>query len=344
MNARPATIDELAALLDRANTAADVFGSEPEAEYRRLAKLCHPDRFHTAAEQATAQRVFVALTGWWERLAGSRPPAAIDSPRRQYAILRQVAEGDLADVHLASSENIRYVLKICRPNGGNSFLMAEDRCLRRLAKRSGDRRYREYLPIPVESFLGSDALAGRQINVFAHRDGFHTLEAILARHPAGLDARHLAWIFKRMLVVAGFAHTCGLVHGAILPPHVMLHAENHGLQLVDWTTTVPIGQRLGFVPARFRDWYPPEVLHKQAATAATDIFLAAKSLLYIADGDPRSDRWPDSIPREMRQFLNTCFYPSPRMRPQNAWQLHEEFDELLRRVFGEPKYHTLVMA
>ena len=80
------------------------------------------------------------------------------------------------------------------------------------------------------------------------------------------------------------------------------------------------------------------------ADTATDIFLAAKCLIYVAGGDPVAGRWPDTVPLEMRRFVDTCLFAAPRMRPQNAWDLHEEFDELLVRLFGPPKYHRLVMT
>ena len=49
--AYPGTLDELAAVLDRAMTGFDVFGNDTESQYRRLAKICHPDRFCAGPEQ-----------------------------------------------------------------------------------------------------------------------------------------------------------------------------------------------------------------------------------------------------------------------------------------------------
>ncbi len=147
-----------------------------------------------------------------------------------------------------------------------------------------------------------------------------------------------------MLAALSFAHTCGFVHGAVLPPHVMIHAENHGPQLLDWIHAAPIGGTLDFVPTAYRDWYPREALDREPAGPATDIYLAAKCLIYLAGGDPLSECWPASVPEPIRRFVATCLYPAARMRPQDAWKLHEEFDELLERLFGVPKYHRLVMA
>jgi hypothetical protein len=342
--AYPATLDQLAALLDRAATASEIFGADAEGQYVRLAKICHPDRFPPGPEQEKAAAVFRRLTQWREAALQAASPQTILSPSRRYGLVRQLATGDLADVHLALADGVRYVLKITRPSGGNPLLAAEARHLKSLAARCGDRRYREYLPRLAETFAVPGADGVRQANVFVHREGFYTLEAIRRRYPAGLDARHLAWIFKRLLAVIGFAQTCGLVHGAVLPPHVMLHAENHGLQLVDWIHAVRIGGALTFIPAAYRQWYPSEVLRREAVGPATDVFLAAKCLIYASGGDPVAQQWPDTVPAEMRQFLDTCLFASQRMRPQNAWDLHEEFDQLLARLFGPPQYHQLVMS
>jgi hypothetical protein len=340
----PHSLDDLAALLDRARLPQDVFGADVPRRYRRFAKLCHPDLFATSPEKEKAHQVFLRLTRWLDLAEAAAALRTIVSPLRRYTLVKQLAAGDLADIHLASAGGHEFILKITRPIAGNPLLVAEARRLKALAGHSGDRRYREYIPRLVESFALPGADGSRQVNVFAHRPGFFTLEDIRRRYSAGLDARHLAWVFKRLLAVLGFAHACDLIHAAVLPPHVMIHAENHGLQLLDWIHAVPIGGTLDFVPAAYRDWYPPEALDREAAGPATDIYLAAKCLIYLAGGDPVAERWPESVPESMRRFIATCLYPAPRMRPQDAWKLHEEFDELLERLFGAPKYHRLVMA
>jgi hypothetical protein len=340
----PTTLDQLADLLNRAKTPLDVFGHDTLKQYCRLAKLCHPDLFLPGAEQDKAARIFRRLTELRDAALQSATLQSILSPTRKYETLEQLATGDLADVHLAVADGKHYVLKIPRPVAGNPLMAAEARHLKTLTTRCGDRRYREYLPKLIETFTVPSATGDRQANVFAHRDGFYTLEAIRRQHPAGLDARHLAWIFKRLLTVIGFAQTCGLVHGAVLPPHVMLHADNHGLQLLDWIHAVRTDSLQTFIPTTYRDWYPAEILRRELAGPSTDIFLAAKCILYAAGGDPITGCWPNTIPAPIQRFIDTCLFAAPRMRPQSAWDLHEEFDELLGQLFGPPKYHRLVMS
>ena len=39
----------------------------------------------------------------------------------------------------------------------------------------------------------------------------------------------------------GEAHINGVIHGAVLPEHLLIHPEFHGLVLIDWTCAVTPG-------------------------------------------------------------------------------------------------------
>jgi hypothetical protein len=268
---------------------------------------------------------------------------------RRYTPLRLLASGDVADVHLATdadephdAKEVHYLLKMVRVPQGNARLDIERRSLTKLLAAAGHTTYRKYLPALVDSFATADRCP-RRINVFRWEPGFTTLEQVHERHPA-LDGRHLAWIFKRLLTVLGFCHRQNTLHGAVLPCHAMIHAAGHGLQLVGWGQSVAVGQRIRTVPARYRDWYPAEVQHHLAARPATDLFLAARCLVYLAGGDPVTNRVPEAVPRPMRRFLNTCLLESARMRPNDAWALLEDFDELLQALYGPPRFHELTLT
>jgi hypothetical protein len=53
---------------------------------------------------------------------------------------------------------------------------------------------------------------------------------------------------------------------------------------------------------------------------------------------------PDAVPAPMRRFLETCLLEGAKMRPRDAWELLDEFDELLRQLYGPPKFHDLTMT
>jgi len=116
------------------------------------------------------------------------------------------------------------------------------------------------------------------------------------------------------------------------------------LRLVGWGHSVPTGRRLGIVPIRYCDWYPVEVRRHRPVGPSTDLFLAARCVVYLAGGDPLTDRMPDAVPPPMRRFFRTCLLESPAMRPDDAWALMDDFDKLLRALYGPPKFHQLSLT
>jgi serine/threonine protein kinase len=266
----------------------------------------------------------------------------VSGPQRAYTLLGSLAVGDAADVYLGSAAESYYLLKMSRSGAGNIRLDNERQVLATLSARAGTTTYRHYLPALVDSFTVHEGFPKR-INMFAYEPGFYTLEQVHEQHPA-LDGRHLAWIFNRLLTVLGFCHRRQIVHGAILPCHVLLHTANHGLQLVGWGQSVQAGETIAIQPSRYQDWYPVEILKHQPVSPATDVFLAAQCVTYLAGGDPVHDRMPDTVPAPMRAFIKSCLLEGAAMRPHDAWTVMEEFDDLLRRLYGPPQFHPLSMS
>jgi len=271
----------------------------------------------------------------------------LSDARRRYKPHRLVISGDVADLHFATDESdadgeTRYLLKVARGPEGNAHLDAERRALTTLQRAAGNSTYRKYLPALIDSFATSGRRRHR-INVFRWDSGFHTLEQVHEQHPA-LDGRHLAWIFNRLLTVLGFCRRQRIVHGAVLPCHVLIDAASHGLRLVGWGRSVAAGRRLGTVPARYRDWYPAEVRRHRPVGPATDLYLAARCVVHLAGGDPRTDQMPDAVPPPMRRFFRTCLLESAAMRPRDAWALLDDFDRLLRTLYGPPKFYPLFLT
>ncbi len=289
------------------------------------------------------------IDGYWPD-AGERAeaPAVVRGPTRSYTLQKQLAVGDVADIYLAAGEgdlesedNATHLLKIASDRQGAALLDNEQKNLQKLLWAAGDTTYRKYLPNLVASFtIGGKVL--RRVNVFRFLPGLHTLEQVHEQH-AALDARHLAWMFKRLLTVLGFAHRHGTLHGAVLPCHVLIDSAGHGLQLAGWGHSAGIARHIRAVPARYLSWYPPEVLTKRRASPATDLFLAARCMVYLAGGDALTNRMPDSVPLPMQRFFESCLLEGVRMRPNNAWRLLDEFDDLLRQLYGAPRFHELVM-
>ena len=96
-----------------------------------------------------------------------------------------------------------------------------------------------------------------------------------ARYPAGSTRATPPGCGGGCWSALGWAHRAGVVHGAVLPEHVLIHPGEHGLVLVDWCYSrrrpAQTAARAGR-PAPRR--YPPEVPAAARPPPATDIYLA----------------------------------------------------------------------
>ncbi|MEU8813357.1 molecular chaperone DnaJ [Actinoplanes sp. NPDC048796] len=223
---------------------------------------------------------------------------------------RSVLVGDIADLRPGEGG----LVKVPRDPADNDLMEAEAAALTRLWT-NGDPKFRPYAPRLLKTFLHEDGQRRRRrVNVLERLDGFVPLANLQAK----LDPRDAAWMWRRLLTGLGWAHRAGVVHGAVFEEHVLIHPEQHGVALVDWCYS---GGRVSAVIKNRH--YPPEVKRDRTVTPATDIYLATALMARITD-----------MPPPMRRFADGCLYDAPRMRPQDAWSLLGELDDLLDNLYG----------
>ncbi|MBU2666446.1 molecular chaperone DnaJ [Actinoplanes bogorensis] len=287
--------------IKRASTFAAL--GEGEATYKAYAKIVHPDAV-SEADNATATWAFAALSKLYHERS------------------RLVASGDIADL---SAGDDGQLIKVPREPGDNDLMEAEADALRTLREK-GDPKYRPYVARLLDTYLHEDeARKRRRVNVIRRLDGFVPLSVVGKRDP-----RDVAWIWRRLLVGLGWAHQAGVIHGAVLEDHVLIHPGEHGLALVDWCYS---GASVKAIVAARKDDYPPEVRNDKRATPATDIYMATALMVRLMD-DP---------PAPLTRFAQGCLYDKPRMRPQDAWRLLHELDETLHSLYGPRKFRPFTV-
>jgi serine/threonine protein kinase len=242
-----------------------------------------------------------------------------------FKLLDKLGTGDISDVYRAQVQDQVCVLKIAR-NGRSKRLLAKEReILEQLLERDSADRYCHYVPRPLPGLGWSLGCA----TAFQWRQGLVAADQALRQEPSTLEFHDLARIFDRLLQTLGYVHRAGWIHGAVLPPHLLLDPANQSLQLIGWIHAEQRGTPLRVVAARYKADYPPECIQRRGASPTTDIFLAAKSIVMLAGGHRPFDTIPSHLPSQFRQFLTACMLESPRMRPQDAWQLQHELADLL---------------
>jgi serine/threonine protein kinase len=320
------TFDDAVALVWAARDPTDVFtDGDGATAYRRLVRILHPD-VAPAGQGATATVAFARLAELW----AARHPVVV-TRRHRWVLGAQVATGDLATLREASDGPDRGLLKLPRLPADDDLLRREIEALRRL---DAHPEYRAYAPRLLDT-LTHDAGGVRRTGAVLERlDGFVGLDEVSRRLPGGLDARDAAWIWRRLLVALGWAHRAGVVHGAILPEHVLVHPGEHGLALVDWCYSVRPGERVPALVTRHRDHYPPEVPARRPAGPATDLHAAAGLMRRLIGA---------RIPAPLRRFADGCRLARPGMRPDDAWLLLEELDEILHDLYGPRRFRVFTL-
>ncbi|MEO1666485.1 MAG: molecular chaperone DnaJ [Chloroflexota bacterium] len=370
---------ELRELLQRLQTVNDpeeVFGElegstveqteEGHQIYRRIARRVHPDAVarhgtHNPDDSiiATAQ-----LNLMWERAKekiqnktyGQRDASGIvtiTTRRRSYTVTGQLATGDLCNLYHCSfsvdGQKMTGIMKVARDPIDNDLVSNEARVLKRLEKADTEGRFTPFLPKLQENLVYRDSTSPtpRQANVLTYvKDvkspaDLYSLADIRKHYPDGVDAKDMAWMWRRVLTLLGFVHEQQVVHGAVLPSHILVHPELHGVLLIDWAYASTEGAKITAISTACESYYPQEVFKKETPTAALDIYMAARSMLYLMGSD--DGKQTGNIPHRIYKFFEWCTLDGQRMRPQAAWPLLEEFDELIENLWGPRQFHEFTI-
>lgn len=359
-------LEAVANSLQQARSYLDVFGDcggekKDQQEhvkriYRRLARTVHPDLYTGEDEKQLAEAAFQALqvhltaanTAIADGIYGQLPVTVIRTKHYEHAIGPAVKRGDIAELFKVSSTrngtSVPSILKLARSPADSDLIEAESRALKRLSAADGDERFYPFFPKLVDSFIYRASKGrNRRGNVLERLDGWYSLSEIRQMYPTGVADLDMIWIWRRLLYCMGYAHRRGLAHGAVLPDHVMIQPEKHGLKLVDWCYSVNLpedgtpAQPIKAISRDYRAWYPPEVLNREPPSPATDIYMAVKSMVDLIGGDARAKNPVMRTTKGMRAFFRGCTQDRQRFRPQDAWGLLAEFDELLER-HGKPYF------
>lgn len=363
-------LHDAARLVAKAKRAQDVFGEsnslhDLKRAYRRLALVLYPDRYTNEADRRVANDAFCLLSDFYQTAlqhfgAGNAASdksgqngeglLAAETKRGRHVLHKLLASGDLADLYMASSTfadgvQRQTVCKVARRATDNDLLQTEAAAIKQLRATGSDERRHVFVPELLDRFSVTEkGTSARRANVLAQLDGFYDLTQVRQAYPQGVRPIDMGWMWRRLLLVLGYAHRQGVVHGAVLPSHVMILPAQHGLVLVDWcyaSVRPDKGKqpRLQAIVDASRDWYPAEVFAKQTPSAATDIAMAARCMIELMGGDPVTGNFAgDSrVGRPFRAYFKSCLAASQSARPDDAWQLLQEFDELLERL-GSPYF------
>jgi serine/threonine protein kinase len=365
---KQAELERISSMLKRATTPEEIFGKlaggtpkeqleAGRAIFRQVAKVTHPDLYAGTDEWAQANLAFTLLARFWEqaqaKIAGGTygakadfAPFTLQTATTSYTVERLLARGDICALYAGHATGSGpSILKIPLQPGDNDLLANEARILKHLQASEDYAELRYFISQLVESFAYQEKSSGitRQINVLKSVDGLYSLKEVRAAYRQGVDPRDMAWMWRRLLVALGFAHASGVIHGAVLPPHILIQPRKHGVVLIDWSYAVREGERISAISSEYRAWYPAEVFAHEEPLPGLDIAMAARCMFELLGGDPLKQTLPESVPWQLASYLQGCTLANPRRRPQDAQRLLSDFDALIARLWGPRTFREFIM-
>lgn len=319
--------------------------------YRQFALATHEDR---NPGDVWAREAFIKLQRLYDEAKDrikdntygvARSLGFVKSLKHTYELKELIGIGNVSTSYLAQGSAGSVLVKVAHHRQYNDLLEHEAQTLTLFADRLASYSVRLYIPQIIESFfIKTDPhQPPRRVSVFAPHNGYVSLADVMIEYPKGVDPRHFVWMWKRLLTVLEFAHKLDIIHGAILPTHVLVDPKTHGLMLIDWCFSIKNGAPPRAMCNGYKGWYPPEVELKRNMSPSLDLYMAAECMLYVLGKDPGTGM-PDRLPAKFARLLQGCLIANPTYRIQQAGPLFEEFDEAAKSVYGKPKFVTLPMA
>lgn len=316
--------------IERATSPEDLFPSSSDVKqrFRYLSHVVHPDHNDNSQRFNDA---FVKLSRLYqEAISPASSQTVIKTKRHRIADIVPLSTNSIANIYTCAVDGTIGTLKIATTPDTNDLLENEYTTLTQLTATSaistpGAKGFLSLIPKPVDRFNYS----GRQSTAFATAPSQHTLADIPQHYPNGLDPKDMAWMWRRILDALGYVHSRSIIHGAVLPSHVALYPDQHHVLLNDFYAAVPFNSaHIPFTEKKFHALYPPEILNKEQPSPATDIYLSAATIMYML-GDRSSSLHP-----KLRGLLVSCLLPNQKQRPQDAWELRDDFTRLIEQLWG----------
>jgi curved DNA-binding protein CbpA len=327
--------------------AEDLFGLNPELsleelkeQFRSLAVLTHPDKNDNSV---ISNHAFAKLNHFYKEAKYKITVGKYGSPAalltveslHKYEVLAEFEDTLFGNVYSCLIDGkASGLFVVSKEPKLNTYLVIERDNLFKLSVAPA---YKRQLPELIESFTYNEEGTYRQVNVFAANQEFVTLQDVIDANPNGIDPKDMAWMYRRLLDVLGYAHQgVKIMHGSITPENVLIGLnDTHEVRLINWYTdhSSP-GSRQSFIDPRYKNYYPEEVMKKEEYTYSSDIYMATKCMENLLQG---------MIPKPIQGFFQACTLQKPSYRLQDAWQVRKEFTVLIEKMWGERKFRPLTL-
>ena len=148
-----------------------------------------------------------------------------------------------------------------------------------------------------------------------------------------LPEEHVRWILNRLLEFCAYMEKHKLVHGGISIESCLIEPSTHGISVISFYHTTPIGGRLRTVSSKYKRFYPPTTFTSKIATTAIDISLAkGMACTLLGDSSGRGVKLKGKVSKPLMNFLLE--------NHDDAYVAMTDYKEMLKANY-ESKFHIL---
>lgn len=287
----------------------------------------------------------------WNAPTSHQIPSWISIGENHWALDTCIAQGDISDVY--TGQRARWptelvTVKLLRDQKDKTLFDNEWEVLQVLhrSEAPGADTFTSLIPQPVmHGTISSGSYMGRRVNIFRWISGFHhTFEEVIQAYPQGIPPRASIWIWRRILEVLSFLHNSGVVHGAVLPTHLLVQENEHGVMLVGYGSAGQIGEKPRTTSHRFESFYPQPIRSISTLTPQLDLVMSARCITALLGGNPEIASLPAIVPKPLADIVKRIALTNPNHSlRENAWSIREELGTVAKNIFGAPQFIPIVM-
>lgn len=235
----------------------------------------------------------------------------------KYEFISLLDSGDFADIFLLENEvHKKFVLKLVRDPENNDLMANEVAAIRSLPSK------KDYFPDLVEDFITTTNQCG---SIFKYIDGCN-LVTLMKSFPNGLPLEHFAWMFHRLLMIAGEIHFGDLIHGNLDPANIMWIKGSHKLVAMDFVFSVKNREK----PVGTNSFSAPEISNGKIYYNSDLYSVGRIGRFLLGTGDIHPD---------LAKFLDGFLVHDRTERVKDAWKLAHLWNDKLRiQIVGHKNF------
>jgi len=262
----------------------------------------------------------------WRR-AMDALPVAVQTLRvgdARYRMLAPLGGGEHAAVYLAERLSFlpeRVLIKIAHAEGESHAVRREHEvlCALQALNGPGAAYFSTRLPQPVR--FGQAAAGwqqGHSVLVLRYPVGYWgSMADVLLHQRHGIGARHVVWIWRRVLDILAYIHGKGWTHGRLSAEHLLVQPRDHGILVIGWRTA-----------------------HAGASCGeqAEDLRQAAWCMRGLLCGGDDLPAIPATLPTLLGELLQRASEDHAWCEELGAGGIDEALRAAAREVFGAPRF------